>query len=61
MINRLKRLLPYVKVAFFFPLCWVIGGTFVLAALFMLGVSSPWPYFAYFAVGLFGTIWFVKS
>lgn len=61
MIELIKRTFPYIKVVFFFPLCWVIGGTIVLAFLFKLGLQSPWPYLAYFAVGIGGTIWFAKS
>ena len=57
----IERLLPYIKVAFFFPFCWVIGGTFVAVLLFKLGVESPWPYLAYFTVGIAGTYWFAKS
>ena len=61
MIDLLKRTLPYIKVVFFFPLCWVIGGTVVAATLFKLGIESPWPDFAYFAIGVAGTVWFARS
>ncbi len=61
MIELIKRSFPYIKVAFFFPLCWVIGGTIVSTVLFKLNVASPWPYLAYFAVGIAGTIWFARS
>lgn len=61
MIELFKRTIPYIKVAFFFPFCWVVGGTLVLTILFKLGVESPWPYLAYFSIGIAGTIWFARS
>ncbi len=61
MIKLIKRAFPYIKVAFFFPLCWVIGGTFIAVALLKIGVASPWPYLAYFAVGIAGTVWFARA
>lgn len=61
MLKLLKRLPPYIKVAFLFPFGWVIGGIIVLAILFGLGLQSPWPYLAYFSIGIGGTLWFAKS
>ena len=57
----IERLLPYIKVAFFFPLCWVIGGTFTGVIVGMLGAPFPWPPIVYFIVGILGTVWFIKS
>lgn len=57
----MKNMLALIKVAFFFPFCWVYGGTLVLVLLFQLGVNSPWPYLAYFSVGIAGTVWFARS
>lgn len=61
MIELIKRTLPYIKVAFFFPLCWVIGGTIVATILLKFDVANSWAFFAYFAVGVAGTVWFARS
>ena len=61
MKDKLKDIQALLKVAFFFPFCWVIGGTFVLVVLLKIGVDNPWPYLAYFGVGIAGTVWFAKS
>jgi hypothetical protein len=61
MKDKIKNIQALIKVAFFFPYCWAIGGTLVLVLLFMLGVNSPWPYLAYFIVGIAGTVWFARS
>ena len=57
----IRTIIALIKLAFFFPLCWVLGGTFVLLVMTKLGVGTPWQYISYFVVGIGGTIWFAKS
>jgi hypothetical protein len=61
MKEKLNTMLALLKVAFFFPLCWVIGGTFTGVIVGMLGAPFPWPPIVYFIVGILGTVWFIKS
>ncbi|MBM7070864.1 hypothetical protein JQC92_02260 [Shewanella sp. 202IG2-18] len=50
--------LAYIKVIFYFPLCWVVGGVLAISLLHFLGVSENLKIAAYFLVGIGGTVWF---
>ncbi|MEC4724248.1 hypothetical protein HWQ46_01635 [Shewanella sp. D64] len=60
-MELIRSVAAFIKLAFFFPLCWVLGGTFALVLLKQLGAEYPWPYVGYFVVGIGGTVWFAKS
>jgi hypothetical protein len=51
----MRNIMAWIKVAFFFSLYWVLGSTLSMVLLDQF-VARPWPFVAYFAVGIGGTV-----